>query len=52
MIDILLVGETRLGPADAAIKTHLENVTDLDRLDRMMVQAVKAANWQEILTIP
>ena len=46
---ILLVGEKRLGPADETVKTRLEGITDLDRLDRMLLQAVTAAGWQEIL---
>ncbi|HUY36132.1 MAG TPA: hypothetical protein VMV69_25560, partial [Pirellulales bacterium] len=32
--DILLVGEERLGPANESIKTQLEDITDLERLDR------------------
>jgi hypothetical protein len=49
---ILLVGEKRLGPPDASIKTRLDLVTDLERLDRMIVKAVTAASWQEILETP
>ncbi|MGH7137390.1 MAG: hypothetical protein ACREHD_16725 [Pirellulales bacterium] len=50
--DILLVGEERLGPADDAMKAELENVSDLERLDRMVLRAVKATNWREILDTP
>jgi hypothetical protein len=49
---LLLVGGKRLGPADESVKTSLEGVTDLDRLVRMILQAVTAANWQEILNTP
>ena len=50
--DILLVGEKRLGPAGESIKASLAGITDLDRLDRILLQAVTAASWQEILDTP
>lgn len=46
---ILLFGEERLGPADESIQSELKNVSDLERLDRMIRRAAKAANWREIL---
>ena len=46
---ILLVGEKRLGPADDSVKARLEAITDLDRLDRMLLQAVSATGWQEVV---
>lgn len=46
---ILLFGEERLGPADEAIKSELKNVSDLERLDRMIRRTVKATSWREIL---
>ena len=49
---ILLVGEKRLGPPDESIKTRLKSVTELERLDRMILQTVTAASWQEILDTP
>ncbi len=49
---ILLVGEKRLGPADESAKTRLESITDLEHLDRMLLQAVTATGWQEILDTP
>jgi hypothetical protein len=49
---VLLVGERRLGPANESIKARLADVTDLERLDRMLLQAVTAATWQEILDTP
>jgi hypothetical protein len=42
---VLLVGETRLGPADESVKARLAEVTDLERLDRMLLQAITAATW-------
>jgi hypothetical protein len=47
--NILVVGEERLGPPDEAIRSQLSNITDLDRLKRMIRRAAKAGNWQEIL---
>jgi hypothetical protein len=46
---IFLVGEERLGSADESIKSELDNVSDLDRLERMIRRAAKAATWREIL---
>lgn len=50
--DVLLVGETRLGAADQSVRDQLASVTDLERLKRMVSNAVIAANWQEILDTP
>jgi hypothetical protein len=50
--DILLVGEERLGPPDESVNARLEGITDLERLDRMIRRAAKAASWQEILDTP
>jgi hypothetical protein len=50
--DILLFGEERLGPADESIKAELENVSDLERLDRMVRRTAKATAWREILDTP
>ncbi len=49
---IRLVGEKRLGPADESVKARLEAITDLERLDRMLLQAVTATGWKEILDTP
>ena len=50
--NILIVGEEKFGPADESVKTQLENITDLERLDRMFRRALKAASWQEVLATP
>jgi hypothetical protein len=50
--NILVFGEERLGPCDEAVRSQLANVTDLDRLKRMIRRAAKAASWQEILDTP
>ena len=49
---VLLLGAERLGPPDESVKTRLEGITDLERLDRMILRAGKAANWGEILETP
>ena len=49
---ILAVGEERFGPASETMKVQLNNITDLDRLERMHRSALRANNWQEILDTP
>ena len=49
---ILIQGEDRFGPPDASVKAALSNITDLDRLKRLIRQAPKAASWQDILDTP
>jgi hypothetical protein len=49
---ILLVGEERLGSPEESVKAQLNNITELDRLERMVRRAAKAASWQEILDTP
>jgi hypothetical protein len=46
---VMLVGQERLGPPPEEIKTRLEGIADLERLDRMLCRALKAANWDDIL---
>ena len=50
--DILLVGEARFGAADDSVRVQLANVTDPERLVRMVRKAATAAGWQEILDRP
>jgi hypothetical protein len=50
--DVLLVGEDRLRPPDESVKTRLEGITDLERLERMIIRAGKASGWEEILATP
>jgi hypothetical protein len=50
--DILLVGEERLGAANEAVREQLTNITDPERLIRMLRRAVKADTWQEIVNTP
>src|SRR5205814_7390055 len=50
--DILAFGEERFGPPDEAVRDQLANVTDLQRLKRMLRRAAQAASWQEVLETP
>ena len=50
--NILIVGEELFGPPGEAVRAQLANVTDLERLRRMLRRAVSAANWQDILETP
>lgn len=49
---ILLVGEERVGRADEPVRTQLANISDAERLVRMLRRAAKADTWQEILDTP
>ncbi len=49
---VLLVGEKKLGPADTSVKDRLKAIKDLERLDRMIIQALTATSWQEVLDTP
>lgn len=49
---ILIVGEVRWGSPEESVKCQLSNITELDRLDRMIRRILKAASWQEILDTP
>lgn len=49
---ILLQGEDLFGPPGEAEREQLRNVTDLDRLRRMLRRTPKAAGWQDILETP
>ena len=49
---ILIIGEERWGLPEESVKAQLNNIADLDRLERMIRRAVKADNWHEILDTP
>ena len=49
---ILIQAEDRFGPPDPSVKAGLQNITDLDRLKRIIRQTPKATSWQEILDTP
>jgi hypothetical protein len=49
---IMLVGQQRCGSPPEEVKSRLENIRDLEHLDRMLCRAVTAAHWGEILETP
>lgn len=48
----MLVGQVKCGSPPDEVKSRLEKIRDLERLDRMLRRAVTAANWNEILETP
>jgi hypothetical protein len=50
--NILVFGEERFGPPEESVKARLDTIADLDRLERMVRRAAKAAGWQDILDTP
>jgi hypothetical protein len=49
---ILLLGQDKFGPGDAAITTQLEGITDLDRLKRILRHILRASDWQDLFDTP
>jgi hypothetical protein len=49
---LLLVGEDLLGSPDQDMKTRLQAITDIDRLERMWMQLTRAPGWHELLDTP
>lgn len=50
--NILVFGEGQFGPPDESIKVQLSQITDLERLARMVRRFATATNWKEILDTP
>jgi predicted transposase YdaD len=46
---LLLLGETKLGPPDPAVRAALESIDDLARLEELGVRLMNAGSWQELL---
>jgi hypothetical protein len=49
---IRLVARRILGEPDEQTVTHLEGITDIDRLERIIQRAAIAPNWQDLLDTP
>ncbi len=47
---LVLLGETKLGPPDAATRAALENISDTARLEKLAVRLMSVGSWQELLT--
>lgn len=46
---LLLLGETKFGPPDAATQAALESLGDLAQLEALGVRLLSAGSWQELL---
>jgi hypothetical protein len=49
---LLGLGREKFGEPDAAMRRVLTQINDLDRLDRMNKQVLKASTWDELLQTP
>jgi hypothetical protein len=49
---ILLMGQERFGPPEDAVRTRLQAITNMDRLERLGVQLLRVSSWQELLDTP
>jgi predicted transposase YdaD len=49
---LLLLGEPKLGPVDDATRAAIEGLSDLARLEELLVRSETAASWQELLPTP
>jgi hypothetical protein len=49
---LLLLGETKFGPPDAATQAALESLGDLAQLEELGVRLLSAGSWQELLPPP
>jgi hypothetical protein len=46
---LLLMGQTKFGPPDAATRAALEGITDVGQLEELAVRIVTADSWQELV---
>lgn len=46
---LLRLGERRFGPPSAAVQATLEDISDLERLERLADRMLEAATWDELL---
>lgn len=49
---LLLQGERRFGPPDAATVAAVRAITDLERLERLGVRLLEVDSWAELLATP
>jgi len=50
--DIRLLPEEHLGEPDEQTLTHLEGITDIDRLERIIKKVGKVPSWRDLLDTP
>jgi hypothetical protein len=46
---LLLLGTTRFGPPDASVRTRIERIDDVERLEQLTVRLLVVSNWDELL---
>jgi hypothetical protein len=44
------IGQKRLGPPDTLTLMALDNIADLEQLERLIDRLLTAASWQELLS--
>src|SRR5207302_1828302 len=49
---LLVLGTEKFGEPTAEIKTHLESIDDLYRLDQLLMRMLTAKSWEELLELP
>ncbi len=49
---LLMQGETKFGPPDAAARAAIERIADVKRLEELGVRLMSAGSWQELLGPP
>jgi len=49
---LLLQGEAKFGPPDAARRGVIENLSDLARLEDLAIRLIHASSWDELLAPP
>jgi hypothetical protein len=49
---LLLMGEERFGSPCESVRTRVEGITDLDRLERLGKRLLKASTWEDLLDTP
>lgn len=50
--DLLRLGRKRFGPPTASTERALRNLTDLDRLARLLDRLLDVSDWEELLATP
>jgi hypothetical protein len=49
---VLRLGQKKFGPPPDAVVTGVKGITDLERLDRLIVGYTEVSSWQELLQLP
>lgn len=49
---LLRLGRKRFGEDDENVRTALEGITDLERLERLLERLLEVSTWQELLQTP